>query len=357
MRIAYLYERNDAHGSGVFNKIISQSREWAANGHEIALFNLSGKDTAQAWRDKLPPEIAFQQIVWSSALDRLRAMDSLIQRVCAWKPTLIYTRHGLYYPSYERIIGKIPVVIEVNSDELNEARLRSAGAYWYRRLTRGRMLSHAAGLVFISHELSENPRFATFARPHVVVPNGIDLQRFTPQPPSGNTQPHLFFIGHPHTIFHGLDKIAALARHFTDWHFDIVGPGPDEFEAPLPPNLVVHGLLAQDAYLPLVQRADVAIGTLAMHRKGLHEASPLKLAEYLAYGLPTIIGCKYTNFTQPVDFILELPNTDTNIMDNLDRIGKFVTAHMGKRIPRELIQQVDIRHYEAKRLSFMSSLL
>lgn len=355
MRIAYFYERNDARGSGVFRKIIMQATQWRAQGHEVALFNLSHTHTAADWQAALPPEITFTQIVWSSVWERLKALDGLIRQIIAWKPSMIYTRHGLYYPSYERIIGKIPIVLEINSDELNEARLRSAAAYQYRKLTRWRMLSNAAGLVFVSHELKSNRHFAPFVDRHRVIPNSIDLSIYTPLPAPQNPQPRLFFIGHPHIVFHGLDKIQTMARHFTDWHFDVVGPGPDDFNAPIPSNLHIHGLMSEDDYLPILALADVALATLALERKDMFEASPLKICEYMARGIPTITGYKDTNFMPPPDFILELPAIETNVTDNLSRIEQFVNTQVGKRVPVEAIQHIDMRHTEAERLAFFES--
>lgn len=45
-----------------------------------------------------------------------------------------------------------------------------------------------------------------------------------------------------------------------------------------------------------MRNCQVCIGTLALHRKNMTEASPLKTREYLAHGFPVIIGYKDTAF-------------------------------------------------------------
>lgn len=357
MRIAYLFERNDASGSGVFRKIIMQVTQWQAQGHKVALFSLSCNDTSAEWQAALPAGIAFTQANWASVQERLHAMNTLVQQIIAWEPSLVYTRHGQYYPALERLMRNLPFVSEINSDDLSEARARSMKAYGYRKITRWRTLKHAAGLIFVSRELAQHAHFAAFQQPRTVIPNSIDLNQFEPLPAPNNPQPRLFFIGHPYVFFHGVEKIEALARHFTGWHFDVVGPGADEFSASPPRNLHIHGLMGDDDYLPLLAQADIALGTLALERKQMIEASPLKVCEYMARGIPAIIGYKDTNFPQPPEFILQLPASETNVTDNFAIIEQFVHAQKGKRVPREAIEHIDIRHTEARRLAFFAEII
>ena len=75
--------------------------------------------------------------------------------------------------------------------------------------------------------------------------------------------------------------------------------------------------------------ADVAIGTLSLHTKQMEEACPLKVREYLAWGLPVIIGYKDTEFPAPdTAFLLQLPNNPTNVHDHLDQIDALSLIHI-----------------------------
>ena len=89
-------------------------------------------------------------------------------------------------------------------------------------------------------------------------------------------------------------------------------------------NVTAHGELTRERYRPVMQRADVAIGPLALHRKNLHEASALKVAEYLAHGIPVILGCPEAAFPDGAPFLLQLSNSEDNVERSIDAIGASV---------------------------------
>jgi hypothetical protein len=89
----------------------------------------------------------------------------------------------------------------------------------------------------------------------------------------------------------------------------------------------------------------------------MNEACPLKVREYLAYGLPIIIGYSDTDFLERPDFILTLPNHENNVNESLSEIEKFVLKWKGKRVPRDMITHIDICEKEKQRLSFFQSVI
>lgn len=117
--------------------------------------------------------------------------------------------------------------------------------------------------------------------------------------------------------------------------------------------MLFHGRLDRRDYEPLMYQADVAIGTMALYRKGMNEASPLKVREYLAYGLPVIIGYQDTDFPESVPFLLQLTNASGNLEHHLAEIDAFVQNWRGKRVLREQIQHLDNRVKEIVRLEYM----
>jgi hypothetical protein len=98
----------------------------------------------------------------------------------------------------------------------------------------------------------------------------------------------------------------------------------------------------------------VALGSMALHRNLMNEASPLKVREYLAYGIPTIIGYHDTDFPDGHPFILELPNEENNVESNLDKIRRFVSEVKGRRIERETIAHIDVKIKELQRFKFLT---
>jgi hypothetical protein len=155
--------------------------------------------------------------------------------------------------------------------------------------------------------------------------------------------------------YQGIDKILCLAKAFPRWSFDIVGY--EMRRKDLPSNVRFYGHLSRSEYESILAGADVAIGTLSLYIKNMEEACPLKVREYLAYGIPTIIGYKDTDFPNGAPFLLCLPNTPDNVEKNLDRIEAFVLSWKGKRVPRSEIEHLDLKVKEEKRIIFIEEVL
>jgi len=96
-------------------------------------------------------------------------------------------------------------------------------------------------------------------------------------------------MGSPDFPWHGIDKIALLANERPTWHFDLVGLSQAQVRG-LPRSVNACERASRDTYMRLLMKADVAISSLAMHRNGLDEASPLKTRECLAVGVPVILA-------------------------------------------------------------------
>jgi glycosyltransferase involved in cell wall biosynthesis len=352
MRIAYVVGWPEGPSSGPFKKIRSQTAAWADEGVEVGLFVLTIERHADDWR-ALP---AARRVLSRTTGPRLALQkEALIGAARHWKPDLIYHRWSLTYPGLVRATRRAKVVLEVNADDIVEYDLMTPLKSRLNRLTRGLVLERVTGLAFVTHELAAVPSFARYRRPSVVVGNGIDLSAVQHRPAPANRRPRLLFIGQPKSPWHGLDKLSLLAQTHPEWDFDIVGPPAGEI-LDASPNMSFHGLLAADGYTELLAAADIGIGTLALHRAGLNEASPLKVREYLATGLPVIIGHVDTDFPDGADFLLALPNTEDNVRAGAQRIEDFVLSWVGRRVAPELVSHLDHRSKERRRLAFFSSL-
>jgi hypothetical protein len=248
----------------------------------------------------------------------------------------------------------VPLVLEINTDDLREYRMSSRVRNTYNRLTRGFLLRAASGLVFVSAELSQLPQYDRFGKPHVVIGNGIRLEDYPERSPPHNSHPHLVFLGNDRQPWQGIEDILALADVKIDWFFDLVGVSAGPCGRP---NVACHAMMSRDEYEQILAHADMAIGTLALYRKGSNESSSLKVREYLAYGLPVIIGCKDTDFPLPVPFILQLPNRQGSLVSEVAAVEVFVSQWMGKRVDREDVLQIDVEAKERKRLSFLEEML
>jgi glycosyltransferase involved in cell wall biosynthesis len=355
MKIAYLLHTIHKPNTGFCKKIAAQTRRWVMNGTEVACFVLTDRDDGNGWErtfGRVPTHVRR----YTHLFDSLRAARQVVLDILTWQPDLVYFRYALYYPAYGKLSRKVPVIVEINGDMGRQLLIRSKLRYWYYRLTHNGFMRHVSGLIFVTGELSRSPQYARFGKPSRVIANGIDLGEYPNiLPAPTNNQPRLIFIGARWAPWKGIDKIFWLASHFPDWRFDLVGEHGDYDE--VPSNVFLHDFMPRAEYEKLLAQADVALGSLALHRAGLYEASTLSAREYLAYGIPTIIGYDETDFPSPKDFLLQLPCTPENVREHVEDIKQFVQAMQGKRVPRESISHLDVTVKERERLAFFEEIV
>jgi glycosyltransferase involved in cell wall biosynthesis len=292
-------------------------------------------------------------------INRIRAMGRMIEAIRRFQPDLIYLRYSIYvYPAH-RLMDIAPVVEEINTDDLTQ----HEGLGWiysfYNRLTRGIFLRRVRGLVTVSRELAVSSAVAPYQKPTRVLANGCELDKFHELPAPSNNIPHLIFMGSPGYPWNGVDKLVDLACRFPDIHIDIVGYDTLSGLEPLPDNLTLHGYLSRREYQQVLANADVAISSLALHRKKMEEASPLKSREYLAFGLPLVVAYADTDLDgMDCDFLLRIPNKEDNIQTHAQTIRDFAYRMRGCRADREFLKKyIDANQKEAMRLSFFEDLL
>lgn len=352
MLIAYVFHIVDRPESGVFKKILDQAQEWIRNGIDVTFFILTRKGLMKAFTDA-SGEIPIFVYEYSGIAERLKSIYRLYNHIINSSASLVYYRYDIYYPTFEEFAGKIPIVMEINSDDISEFRMGNRFRHWFNYISRRRIFSSVKGLIFESHQLSEARHFARFGKPYLVMGNSVNLKRFPLFRAPANLKPVVSFVGSAHQPWHGVDKIIRLAAHFNDWRFDLIGPYRNDFRA-IPGNVIMHGFLNQGQYEPLLAQADVAIGPLSLYLINKEESSPLKVREYLAYGIPTVLGYKDTDFPDSAPFLLQIGNSPDNVMSNVSRIEKFVISWQGKRVSRDTISHLDVSVKEKERLMFLA---
>lgn len=354
MRIAYLIHCNfgdNAERSGVYNKINSQIKYWKAMNNVVKVFQISKENNYT-----LNNYASWQIFSYnpSSKFDRLiRVWAFVWQEIYNWSPDIVYFRFDPYSPYFAKISSKFPVVVEVNTDDIKEFCLRFGFRCIYNFVTRSLIFKNVAGIIFVSKELSERESFIKFSKPYTVIGNGIDLDLYHPLGLTQCSDINLVFIGSEGQPWHGVDKIIKLAQIKKDWKFHLIGIKQDFHLV----NVFSYGPLVRTEYEKIFAQADAGIGSLALHRIGINEISPLKVREYLAYGLPAIVSGKDTDFLESVPFILELPNYENNVIDNIPKIERFVNEWKGKRVDRSDILYLDFKYKENLRMQFFKKIV
>lgn len=347
MRIAYIVRWDVDSESGVLKKIRDQILAWSRLGHEVRLFALSTSSDVWSGLEELDVFV----VGALGMLGRELGGRAVRRAVEAWEPDVAYVRFSTHLFSLEPLFTAVPVVLELNTHDLGEyRRYLSWPKFTLHRVTRRRTLDRAVGMVAVTREIAA--KYAEFGKPTAVIGNGIELDSFPTLPAANHDRVHAAFVGSPGSAWHGVDKIIALAEQLSDWHFDLIGPEL----AGAPENVKAHGRLGRADYERILASTDIAIGTLALHRNDMSEACPLKIREYLAFGIPCIIGFTDTDFPEPVDFVLQLPNEPDNVLPHLDRIRAFGECWRGRRIDRERIAHLDVTVKERQRIEFFRAI-
>jgi LmbE family N-acetylglucosaminyl deacetylase len=352
VKVAYVCYRDAFSPDGVVKKINSQIGHWRSAGHEVHVFCLSPRPI-----DGRTLELDAQVFTFASMRTRIGAMRELIRTVHRFNPDLVYLRYDFYLPTPRTLLRRFANAVEINTDDQAEWGIRSLRAAMYLRPNRRAIFGHADGFVCVTHQLASSAAIASHQKPTVVISNGYDVAATRSLPPTTNARPKVVFIGHPGLSWHGLDKIAWLAGELPEMDFALIGPTELRLNG-VPPNVVCHGFMDRQAYEPILASSDVALGTLALHRKGMTEACPLKVREYLLYGLPTIVAYDDTDFLgERPWFLLQLPNSEDNVRTHVADIRAFIEQVRGRRVARaEVEHRLSSEAKEVERLAFLEHL-
>ena len=123
---------------------------------------------------------------------------------------------------------------------------------------------------------------------------------------------------------HGLDRILYGMKEYTQKGGKVsltvsgAGPGIPALIA-LARELQLEHLIRflpptqGPSYDALFDQSDVAIGGLAIHRKGIKEASPLRHRDYCARGIPFVLAGKDSDIAVDWPFCLQIPEGDAPV--------------------------------------------
>jgi glycosyltransferase involved in cell wall biosynthesis len=343
--IAYVAYWNEFAHSGVWNKITAQVGAWAKIGEAVDLHIVTrGRGPISA-----PEGVKLIHYPFRGLREKLSAWSLLAANVRSAAPSCVYFRYDVPALPILNLANTIPLIVEANTNDRVEYR-RPISKRVLNEIGRNLLYERAAGIVLVSAELSECLPEAAKSIPTIVIGNSIDLERIPLLPPSVNVKPNFLFVASHSHPWQGLDKVIALARALKQSVFHIVG----DIDCPgAPENVVFHGALSRIEITNVAGACDVGIGTLALHRRGGTEACPLKVREYLALGLPVVLGYDDTDFPLPQDFILKVPNSEAGPLEASASIQSFGEKWVGRRVPRERIEHIGTLKKEALRVEFM----
>jgi Glycosyltransferase Family 4 len=344
MKIAYVVAEGLALEHGVSKKILNQILFWVSEGHEVKLFYYSNKPL-----NKIFENVNFEIIRYSHRIDFV-LNSTRLKEVEYWGPDIIYFRNYLFSRSFNRLMKKLPVVLEINSDDVAESKVSLPRLErLFHLVTREINLRNASGIICVTYELEE--LFSKYTKVITTIPNGINSPFIGKSKKNKMNRFQVVFLGSAKQQWHGIDKVNDIAKALPSIDFHIIGTREITDAAP---NLCQYGYLSEEEYKSILETCDVGIGTLALHRKNMNEACPLKTREYLKYGLPIVIGYKDSDFIgKEKSFILEIPNKENNVESNVPRILEFIENSRNISYTKDDVIHIFSDFKERRRLEFL----
>jgi hypothetical protein len=355
MKIAYILYWLAGPDSGAFKKILNQVRFWINAGNDVTVVLAGPDEKREAYARAVESAGAkLEYLPIRGRVGRWFRWAGLKKVLKSNKFSAIYHRYDLATPGLASAMEPSRWIVEMNTNDLAEYGLHPGFRSFYNRISRGRLFSRAGGSVFPTRELAADRDFSAFNAVREVIPNGGDFTSISQAPPPPVTGPiEVFFMGTDGHAWHGVNKLPALAAAQPDWIINVVGVSNKVFPNGVPPNIKLHGWLARKDYEPLIAASTAGIGSLAMHRIPLKEACPLKVREYLAFGLPVILGYIDTDIPADAPYALHLPNTEDNVATHVAEIRKFVEGWRGRRVSRDFLKHMEWPVKEEARLRFI----
>lgn len=322
VRIVYLAYVSPLDPTGVPEKIVA----WVRSLRELAEVSLLWVTHDPSARVRSDADTGLV-ITAESRVGRLLASVSsgatLLTRVqrelSVLKPDVTYLRHPLYRPGLAKALQSVaPYVMEINGNPYPELVLqRRIGVALLDKVLGGALFRGATGFVGVTRE-SVLYAESRARRPSVVIANGVDCDEvgFLAHRAFG-AEIHVAYVGSP-SVYDGLDRLwAALLSNralATRIVFHIIGPGwKNDRRLRRVADVTqvrIYGYVRPQDLPDILAGVDIAIGPLGLHRRGVREASNLKVRRYLAHGIPVVLSADDPDLEGPLPFVLRVGADD-----------------------------------------------
>ncbi len=271
MKIAYAIAATNYNHSGIKRRVLITCSQFQNFGHQIDLFPIS-----------------------TTVLNRNYGWFANDLPFDPHEYDAIILRSILLGKDAYRNISKVPTFPErhlaLKSSESSKDQIRRI---WEQFVFNPLDFSH--GIFYVTSEIA---RLDGLMKPNLVVGNSaLDLNLFglIRHPIKGRVG---MSVGNS-ARWTGLDLFYELAQMKPGYQFVIAAPRGLRFQNDLrmlkPRNVEFFFANSYSEYVDEIRTWSYAIGPLALDRKGLSEAAPLKVRDYVSLGIPTFINYLDTN--------------------------------------------------------------
>ncbi len=314
MKIAYLTFIEQFRGtnlSGVTKKTLAQMDGLRARGNDVRVIVMD------QYAPSSPDEQNHVRLIgpaggrWSWPAEIPLRVYHHLKTV---NPDVIYFRYSGGMPFLGSALLRLspPVVTELNGVFPRTLRIRNAYHKWVAERLFGRsVLAAADGAVGVTKEILniEKKRLSERCTSYLSLSNGCILpDRPIAYEPFEDGYLHAAFLGRGKRKG-GFDRILRMYEEHPDLNLKIhwCSDVEPEIRRSLPDQVHMEGYKDGPELTELLRRCDIGIGNLGFFRAGFSFGCPLKVRDYLAHGLPVIIGYDDPDLEEKDGFVLRIP--------------------------------------------------
>lgn len=235
-------------------------------------------------------------------------------------PEIIIKRYGYEDIHTLKLVQKFKnkFVLEVNTDQLEQIRsvwnyksiwsspLWQSYMFYSERIYSSKILKKTRGVVCVTRELEGRVRTKlgmNYNGKVITISNGVETQDYEAQFPKISSTWNFIMIMGVNSEWNGLDIIAGKIDENPNLNLKLHVVGNVD-QITKNEKIVYHGRKSKVQIDELIKSENIhaGVGTLALERKGISEASPLKVREYLSRGLPVLYNYNDTDIDSDEDF-------------------------------------------------------
>lgn len=359
MKIAYILEVNPYQNSGIIKKVNDQVDNWQRNGHQVSLFSpwpkprSTSKNYINAIFLSSKFLVLFPDGFIKNFLNKIFCSSKLKHQLKVIGPDVLYIRQNTWYPGLTNILRQHKTILELNTVDTIEIKYYPKLKRTIYLFGRERILANAKGLVAVSPDILKYYQHYRHLKT-AVVSNGINLERIRKIKKNEKSELiNLVFVGIKSTEWHGLEKVITLANALPEYFFNIVGPDKSEGEK-YPSNVKFHGWVDKKQLEEIYSHNHFGLGSFSNYLVGKETDSTLKVREYLAYGLPVILGHWDVDFNN-VDFVFKATDENHKIID-YTLIRDYIEKNKNKVVENINLKIIDSNTKEQERLTFFNEI-
>jgi hypothetical protein len=343
MRLGYYVPASMRRHEGIRRRTAATVLQWRRLGHEVVEIGTAA-----------PPAPAgiWQLVRWERDCDA-RARDEIRALVAAGRLDHLHMRLFVPGRGWAQVARQLPTSLEIHALLTRPESARDLYRVAASGLSARRLAGRAAAAIFVTDEMAR--RFGVPGLRRTAIGNGVELPAVVPAP--ANQRPRIGMSVGSRGNWHGLDRLSALAAELPGADWVVVVPADLSAwagsELGQGTTVQVVATSSRPEYDAAIARFDGAMGTLALDRRGLSEAAPLKVRDYAASGIPLLLPYRDTNLAAADD--PAVAQVDPRDRGTTVRVVREWLAHVpGNRLAEATRALVDLGPIERRRMEFLA---